>query len=224
MKPLYIFILISISACSSLQYTSSTKKVLPELGTIGVYHDYVLSNNYESKSILSLSDPIRLQWSKVNISERKIFQKKDSLSPRVDSTLIVVEILDKLSIVQQINSDKIGLEFLKKAEDCSLVTQTTLHFPKNIINSFEDSDEVYLVQNKTKTLSIELRKNNKKFRTLEFAEGSITDVKTSTFCWGQNKRREIVIFDLVPPSMACSANTYKTARKAKKKNEINFFK
>ncbi len=223
MKPLYFFLLLTLSACSSLQYKTTSAQALPELGTIGVYQKYALGDQIESKTVMDLSDPVRLAIQPIHISERQLFQKKDSLVTTKDSTLYRIEILDKMAIASQLNVSK-GLEYLKKAEDCKIVTSVTLDFPSNIVTELESADELYLVQKKEKTLSVELRKNNKIVRCIEFTEGKIIDFETSAFCWGQNKRKDIVIFDLVPAGSACNANTYKSAAKAKKKHEIDFFK
>ena len=84
------------------------------------------------------------------------------------------------------------------------------------------SDELYLAQNKEKTLSIELRKDDKSIGDIEFVQGRIVNFHTSDFCWGLNKRREAVVFDIVPTGSSCSKETFKTAKKAEKKNEFKF--
>jgi hypothetical protein len=90
------------------------------------------------------------------------------------------------------------------------------------LNKLRNSDELYLIQNKEKTLSLELRKENKSIGFVEFVEGKIVDFKTSDFCWGLNKRRETEIFDLVPEGSNCNGDTYKTAEKVEKKNKFKF--
>ncbi|MEM7087108.1 MAG: hypothetical protein AAF489_13055 [Bacteroidota bacterium] len=222
--PLYVFLLVLFSACNTLKYTSSTEKVLPELGTIGVFKEFVLHKSYEGKSVITLEQPLRLQWQEMKVSERQFFKKSDSKAQKTDSTLLIIEVLDQLGLIQQINQDIPTLSFLKKAEECQIITGVTLSYSEMILDTFRKADEAYLIQNKEKTLSIELRQDNKFLSTVEFSQGTIIAIQKASFCWGQNKRKEVVIFDLTSPGMSCSNDTYRTARQAKKKNEFNFFK
>ncbi|MEM7185477.1 MAG: hypothetical protein AAF466_02365 [Bacteroidota bacterium] len=224
MTSLCVLCLVLFGACNSLKYTTQSQKVLPELGTIGLFKDFVLQQSYEEKGVVSIKEPVRLQWELQNVQKRQLFQKKDSIKKRIDSVLIAINILDQMNLIGQINDDKNTIEYLKKAEDHQIVTGTTIHFPNEVLGHFKMADEAYLVQNKVSTLSIELRKDNEPVQTIEFTDGTITDIQTSAFCWGQNRKRKIVVFDLTPPNESCNDDTYRSAKKAKKKHEFHIFK
>ncbi|SRX52242.1 hypothetical protein [Aequorivita sp. CIP111184] len=210
-------------SCKPIQYKQSIDVSLPELGTLGIYSSYVLGNDYQPKTIADLSGPIRLQWEEIKMQKRNIFIRKDSLSqPQKDSTLVSFKILDKVGLLKQINADKDLMKYLRKNEKYKLVSQVTVHFPEAILQQVQSSDEIYLTQNKKKTLSLSLLKNNKIFNQIEFTDGKIVKFKTTEFCWGLNKRREPEIFDLVPEGTECSGETYKSAKKVEKKNEFKF--
>ena len=212
-----------LASCKPIQYKQSTDTSLPELGVVGIYTNFLLGNDYQPKTIISLSGPVRLQWKETRIQKRKFFVEKDSLSPlQKDSTLISFEILDKVGLLTQVNADTDLIKYLRKNERYKLVSEVTVHFPSNIQKEIKASDEIYLIQNKSKTLSLSLLKENKIFSRVEFNEGKIIKFKISEFCWGLNKRRETEIFDLVPEGTECSGDTYKTAKKAEKKNEFKF--
>lgn len=201
----------------------ATEVSLPEMGTLGIYTSYLLGNDYQPKTITNLTDPVRLQWEEIKIQKRDIFVKTDSLSPsQKDSTLISFEILDKVGLLKQINADKDLMKYLRKNEKYKLVSQVTVHFPETILQQVQSSDEIYLTQNKAKTLSLSLLKENKIFDQVEFTDGKIVKFKITEFCWGLNNRREPEIFDLVPEGTECSGDTYKTAKKVEKKNEFKF--
>lgn len=220
------FILLSLftlASCKPIQYRQSTDASLPELGTLGIYTTYLLGNDYQPKTITNLSEPVRLKWEEIKIQKREIFTKRDSLRPpQKDSTLIVFEILDKVGLLRQMNADKDLMKYLRKNERYKLVSQVTAHFPEAILQQIQSSDEVYLTQNRAKTLSLSLLKNNKILNQIEFTTGKIVKFKTTEFCWGLNKRRDPEIFDLVPEGTECSGETYKTAKKVEKKNEFKF--
>lgn len=225
MRSIYILLFVVVASCKPIQYKQSTDVSLPELGTLGIYNTYLLGNDYQPKTITDLNDPVRLKWEEIKIQKREIFIKKDSLSlssPQKDSTLISFDILDKVGLLEQMNADKDLMKYLRKNEKYKLVSEVTVHFPNNILQEIQSSDEVYLIQSKTKTLSLRLLKDNKIFNQIEFADGEIVKFKTTEFCWGLNKRREPEIFDLVPDGTECSGDTYKSAKKVEKKNEFKF--
>lgn len=223
MKSIYVLLFIVVASCKPIQYSQSKDVVLPELGTLGIYTAYLLGNDYQPKTIANLTDPVRLQWEKITIHKREIFIKKDSLSPpQKDSTLISFEILDKVGLLNQFNADKSLMKYLGKNEKYKLVSQVTAHFPDPILQKIQSSDEVYLTQNKIKTLTLSLIKDNKIFDRIAFSDGKIIKFKTSEFCWGLNRRREPEIFDLVPEGTECQGETYKTAKKVEKKKEFKF--
>lgn len=223
LKSIYILLFIVVSSCKPITYRQVTDVSLPELGTLGIYTTYLLGNDYQPKTIANINRPIRLKWEEITLQKRDIFIKKDSLTqPQKDSTLISFEILDKVGLLKQMNTDKELMKYLRKNEKYRLVSQVTVHFPDAILQQIRSSDEIYLTQTKAKTLSLSLLRNNKMFNQIEFTEGKIVKFKTSAFCWALNKRREPEIFDLVPEGTECQGETYRTAQKAEKKNEFKF--
>ncbi|HNP66303.1 MAG TPA: hypothetical protein PKH16_00225 [Aequorivita sp.] len=223
MRFIYLLLFVVVASCKPIKYRQTTNILYPELGTVGIYTTYLLGNDYQPKTIANLTNPVRLQWETITLQKREIFLQKDSLSPQQkDSTLITFEILDKVGLMEQISGDKDLMKYLRKNEKYKLVSEVTVHFPENILQQIKSSDEIYLTQTKSKTLSLSLLKNNKVFNQIEFIDGKIVKFKTSAFCWALNKRREPEIFDLVPEGTECQGETYRTAKKAEKKNEFKF--
>jgi hypothetical protein len=224
----YIQILILLfialqSGCSSIKYKESISKNLPELGVIGQHPNQLLDSKFEYKTVASIANPVRLNIEEIKVEKRIFFNKNDSVTKEpLDSILLSINILDKVSLIKQINENSELIKFLEKSDESELVTEVIVSFPSLILNKFRTSDEVYLVQNKEKTLSLELRKNNKKKEIIEFSQGKITSFKALEFCWGINKRRKVEVFDLVPNNYNCSQDTYRSAKIAKKKNEFKF--
>jgi len=223
LRPIYLLLLLTLFSCGTIKYKSTTAENLPELGTIGIFTNYLLEKDHQPKTVVSLSTPIRLSYKGISIKERELFNKKDPLKiiPK-DSTLISFEILDKISLIKQLNADNELLKYLTKACNYKIVSQVTLHFPDSVNSRIKKADEVYLIQRKQNTLSLELRKNNKTFDWVEFTDGTIVNFKALEFCWGQNKRRDLEIFDLVSSGSNCGEDTYKSVKKVKKKNEFKF--
>lgn len=222
-KLFFFFILSLLSSCHSLKHTNQLKKTLPELGTIGVYETYLLGTNYQPKTVLSLSEPVKVHLEQIKIEPRQLFTKKDSLQQSIqDSTHVTLEILDKLRVINEINENPTLLSYLMETNQNRLVSQVRVTFPEPILKQLLTAEEVYLIQNRQKTLSLELRSGNRKTGQVEFSEGTIVNFQTSEFCWGQNERRRVVVFDLVPTGTQCSETSYKSVKKVRKNNEFKF--
>jgi hypothetical protein len=197
---------------------------LPELGTVGLFSKHFYNKMNEPKAIIPIREPIRLSIEKTIISKRNLF-KNDSISLlKKDSILLSIKILDKFTLIQQINNNKALLDFFKKNNKLQIVTETSILFPREILDLINKSDEYYLIKNKESTLSIELRKNNKKFRIIDFKQGIITNYKKQHFCWGQDMAHKILIFDLVSSNFGCSKNTHQNPEKTKNKTSIEIKK
>jgi membrane carboxypeptidase/penicillin-binding protein PbpC len=221
LKPITILIItFLISSCNTIQYSKKTNHRLPELGVIGNYKNLLLEDTQISKTILPLQEAIVIKKELIEEAKRKLFTK-DSL-PQETKTSIKFSIIDKMGVVNQINNNSQLLENLKLTSQNKIVTEVKIAFPKSIENTILQADEVYLVQEKESTLSLQLRNNNKVSETISFSEGTILDYKASQFCWGKSSKNKIEIFDLVPSNSSCGEELYNSATKAKKKTEFKF--
>lgn len=224
MKINYIIILLLISGCTTFQYTKTSEKVYPEIGTIGVFEKYVFQKINNPKTILKIDTPIRLDIQNIEIKKINFFKNKDSLTrKKKDSILVKLKVVDELSLVQQINKNKELLNYLKRTNDNTVVTEVTINYPNVILSKLKNADELYLVQNKEKTLSIQLRKNNKILDPIEFSSGKIVNYKVSNFCWGSSsKYGKVKIISLTGNNTRCNADTYNSPKRAERKTKVKF--
>lgn len=215
-----IVIICFLSCCNTIQYNKKTYQKLPEIGTIGNFKNLLLEDTQISKTILPLEKAIVLKKELIEETKRKLFTK-DSL-PQETKRSIKFSIIDKIGVINQINDNTELLENLKLTSQNKIVTEMKIKFPKTIENTILQADEVYLVQVKESTLSLQLRNNNKVSQTVSFSEGTILGYKASQFCWGKSSRNKIKIFNLVPVNSTCGEELYNSATKAKKKTEFKF--
>jgi len=220
---LALVILVGLFGCSTLKYTSSIDQKLPELGSVGLFKSYALSDVNQSKGIVNLTKPVLLKVEKMHVASRNLFKIKDSsaIQPK-DSTLVRISIVDKVSLLEQLNEDQGLMNYLKQSKENSIVTSITVDVNSINMDQLMRAEELYLVKNRETTLSIELRDKGAKKSTIEFSQGTIVSYNSSEFCWGQNKKNRLEIFDLVPIGSGCNNNLYKTAAKAKVENEFKF--
>lgn len=221
MKLIAFFSCLFFLSCSTIKYQKSYDKPLPELGSIGDYRSFALDSSNDSKTIPTLNTPVRISMTKIRVSERDLFKTKDKKSS-IDSLLVGLEIIDKLSLIEQINDDKSVSNFLESNSNYEMISGVTSSFPRTTINQLKAADELYLVQKKEKTLSIELRKDNKTTGIIDFSDGKIVDIEASRFCWSKGDRGRVVITDIRQRGSNCSSGSYSTAQKAKKKTEFKF--
>lgn len=206
--------------CSSLHYKKTTQESLPSLASIGDFKSYVLDTSIENSGVLKVSTPIKISVSKISINKRNFLtKKKQKTEEKLDSTQIKLTIIDKLSLLDQIKDNKDLLTFLKINSSQKIVTDVIIQFPNDIMNTLLEAEEVYLVQNKQTTLSLEIRKNNKRKQLVEFSEGIILNYEASYFCWGALNNQKIRLVDV---SNNCSDGSSKSYKKVKQKATIQF--
>ena len=217
----YIILFLVLASCKSVQYKQEREVRLPELASIGLYEDYAFENRSRTQTIPTLNKPVRVQVEKIKITKRQIFSNDEDISKH-DSIVYSIKILDQLGLMDQINADRNLLNFLKNGDSYRVVSSIELHIPKDIQNQIDKADEYYLIQEKEKTLSLELRKENERFTAVDFADGIIVNYTASQLCWGTKKGFRVEVLDIVPIGEPCSSETYSTAKKAKRKTEFKF--
>ncbi len=222
MKLFYSIIAIFLLSCAQIQYSKSTQRKLPELGTIGVFEQYFVKDVLQPKAIVSLNSPVRVKAEKVIIRKREIFTKKDSTLKPIDSTLVSLSIVEPLSIVNQINEDKELFLYIKNQENFKIITKTEVNFPDVVLHKIFSSEELFLNQSETGLLSLHLVTDGKVIGNINFSEGRIVDFHASNFCWGFNKGYKVQLIDIVEHGTGCSENGYLSYSRAEKKAQIKF--
>lgn len=224
LKYLLVPAVLLVFGCSQLKYKKSIQTKLPELATIGVFEKYPLGDVASSKSVPVLSVPIRVKMELSDVKERQWYSlvKNDTVSKRLDSTLVSFTILDQFGLINQVNENKSLVEFLKSREEFKIITGVEMFFQEEVLNSLNKSEEVFLSTKRNGILSFDLKKDNKIFKQLEFTEGSIVEFTASNFCWGTPKGYKVKIIDLVENGKGCGENGYLSFKRAQNKTEIKF--
>lgn len=224
MKLYFILLLPLLISCSQLKYKKTVETKLPELATIGVFEKYPLGNYEQTKTVPLLNQSIRLKYELISIEQSLAYSilKPDSITSRLDSTLVSFSILDQFGLIQELNENKELFEFLKTKENLKIVTTIEMLFPKDILEKIKQCEEIYLTSERNKILSIQLQKNNKLLQQIEFSQGKIVDYSASNLCWGSPKGFKVQIIDLVTNGENCGENGYLSYRRAQKQNEIKF--
>ena len=202
------------------KYKKEIKKSYPTLGALGIFENYIAQEITQEKSVVDLSMPVRLKIETVSETPRDIFKKNDT--SLIIREYITLEVLDAYALLDQINQNKELIGYLRSNRRVRLVTKVSIEFDEELQKELLESQELYLVQNQQKTLSIEVRENNKVQNTIEFSEGKIIAITPMEFCWGTKKGFKVQLMDIIPVGANCSQETYKTYKRAKRKTEFNW--
>ena len=167
---------------------------------------------------------------------RTTFHKYEELDPQnsaqlnyVDSldnkpSYIVLEIMDKVRYQEELLSEvnEAIVNYIKIQKDARIVTKLQMTIPLQLLNTIQQAEILFLVNEKEKQYHLELVRNNQIIATIDFNEGEIFGYELSRFCWGVDRRNQIVPNGIVDGNQSCASDSYKSAAKAEKKTGTNF--
>ncbi len=227
------FILISCGVVPLKKTTHTNTTSVIALGAIGKYDSNIINKQFHVQALPLMQKKVRVA------SFLKLFDKSSSKTYnayynekqkiKINDTLnlppnyFLLTIMDKVTMLQELNSlNNIEVfNFLKTSNESSLVTTIAIRFPIEIQEKIINAEELFLVNNKSKKLVLELYVNDKLSNVISFSDGSVFDYKTSNFCWSEKDQRQIIISDISENS--CTKKTYKSYAKAlKKKKEFKY--
>lgn len=238
-----IFFLISLLLCLScksisIDNESHTEIAKPiELGIIGEEKLFLLEEDYNATAIPVFNKPIRVTANVIefNKSSYKAFtttNTKRELPLKinyVDSLegkpkFLKLEITDRVTVLELLNDKENSnvKDYIRNKKDAHMITAISIVFDEEKMKLISDSDALFLEQNANKTFVLMAYNGNDNFTTIKFIEGVIFAYQASNFCWQENNRNQLNIVDIVESTDRCSNDSYRSAKRAKKK--INYYK
>ncbi|MCX2839449.1 hypothetical protein OQ279_14960 [Salinimicrobium sp. MT39] len=229
---LLLFIILLVVSCKTVSFGGDSFTDLssqPFPGMIGAYSENLTSSNFKEAGVPHLEEKIRLTVKKGNFTRSSLrkFNKK------VLSKDQKLEIIDSLDLRPQYHkfeiSDKIGLidalnspantslrNYLGTNDKNVILTSTNIYFPDEIAQAIDNFSEIYLVNNRKSSYSLELLKKDKSREIIEFSDGVSFEYGFSAFCWAENNRRQPLIAAFRERNSSCPGNTVKDPKKLKK--------
>ncbi len=237
-KALWLIIIVCTS-CKSLvvhKKTLHTGETMPvAIGVIGVQENTIKRSYFKNVTLPVYEQPIRINASLIDFtskSYKKYYQavkNKEKIVRFVDTLkkkpqYIKLEIIDNVSILTALEGkeNKKTIEYLKSQPDSRMVTTIVMSLPPEDLQKIITAETIFLKNTNYKQYSLSLQGKDEKKQQLSFSRGTIFGYELSSFCWGENNRNRITIFDFVSENERCSKGTYKKAEKAVKK--INYLK
>ncbi len=240
-QPLIVLCLILLfSNCKTVSVNQEVQKTTNNqvvLASIGLQKNNVLQTDFNNTAIPAYAKPIKVFVSTISFDKKtyKAFTEAgQSQQPTFKITYIdslpnkpkfvSLKIADRVNLIQMLNSKENAevKNYLTNKEDANVITSVSLALSEQMLNEVMQSNKMFLIQDGLKNYALQLYKNNKPIKTVQFSEGVIFAYRTSNCCWQENEKHQINIVDLVDGQNSCPNKTYKSAKRAKKK--VNYFK
>jgi len=214
-------------------HTASTTPVA--LGVIGIHENHILNTDFQVTTIPTYKKGIRIgitasDFDKATYKAYLATSKNNAQQiTYIDSIetkpqFLKIELIDWVTTIAELQQgyNQQTIEYLKRQQDAEMISSVSLAISKQLINEINTAEAVFLVNKNYKQYELSLVKDGKSYKTIDFADTTIFGYRLSYFCWGENDKRRVTLFDIVDENNSCPKNTYKNAEKAKEK--INYFK
>ncbi|MBW1296904.1 hypothetical protein [Aquimarina litoralis] len=223
----------SISVNKSAMHTATTTPVA--LGVIGIHENQMRNTDFQVTTIPNYKQNIRVGVTSVHFDNTtfKAYLQRSSQNKQqikyVDSLekkpqFIKLEIIDWVGLISELEQDhnQQTISYLKRQKDAEIIASVSMAVNQQILSDIQKAEAVFLVNKNYKQYELALVKNGNTYKTIDFADTALFGYRLSYFCWGENEKRRVSLFDIVDENDKCPKNTYKNAEKAREK--INYFK
>ncbi|MDH7445311.1 hypothetical protein [Aquimarina sp. 2201CG14-23] len=223
----------SISVNKTAMHTATTTPIA--LGVIGIHENHILNTDFQVTTIPTYKKAIRTGITTTNFDKAtyKAYlaasQHNAQQITYVDSLdnkpqFLKIELIDWVTTIAELEEayNQQTIEYLKRQEDAEIISSVSMAVSQDMINEMHTAEAVFLINKNYKQYELSLVKNGKPYKTIDFSDVTIFGYRLSYFCWGENDKRRVTLFDIVDENDNCPKNTYKNAEKAKDK--IDYFK
>ena len=241
-KLIFIFVIVFISACQAIK-TQNQKQVLKnavaELGTIGVITNSTFSEStFNPIGAPELTKKIRIQVTQIPFN-KTMYKKYQSLLDNSTLPNLVVSndsiaeknpsyleftIIDLINLTASLNTPENSAlqSYLDNNSNYRIISSIAVVAKASIYKDFLIAEEIYLTKHNTNKLGLELMKEGKLYKKINFAAFTSFDYTLSSFCWGKDNRNRPCIRAIINENASCPNKTYKKAYKLDKKHDFKF--
>lgn len=198
----------------------------PVIGSIGIFKEDIISGKFTSAGITEMDEKIRLtsnfqlfKKSTIKKYNRGVLHKEDQIqiidSLNIHPGYFKFEIADKVGLIKALNSymNQNLKEYLEITKGNQILIGVDIYFPQEITSLIQNATDVYLVNNKKSSYSLELLNRDRTTRIIHFDEGRSFGYYFMSFCWKENKRRKADIAAFRPVNASCPGSTLKNPNK-----------
>lgn len=234
-------LIASFTSCRTLSVQQERQMKTTQnlaLGTIGVHKNFMIEQDYNFTAFPQYQSPIKVNVTRVPFNKTKIkaFENAKSAQNKavhvkyVDSVkpkprFLKLEIADRVAVLKSLNSTQNSdvFQFLQNKSNAHLISTLSAVFDAETAEKLSSAQQVFLEHTGINNYVLKIYYNNKEQHSIPFSEGVVFGYQISNVCWKENKKHQLEIVDLVESDDRCPLNSYRMAKKAKKKiNYKNF--
>ena len=231
-----LFIIALCTSCKTMVFDGNVHKLTTTdvtLGSVGLIKNNRFSSTYNNAAIPTYSTPIKvdatiLPFEKssylaytqaASLQSKNITVLNDSLYEK--PKFVQIHIADKLALIKALNANENASikTYLGFNKDASIVTDISISYPEDILQSIKNADAIFLEEYSKKSYALQLHVDGKETEKVLLSDGVVFTYKSAKGCWKQDKRRKLQIVDFTNTNK-CSKNTFKVADKARKKQNL----
>ncbi|RZS98805.1 hypothetical protein [Aquimarina brevivitae] len=235
-----ILMMLVLSGCSILQPKDATPTYTPKgdiavLGAIGTEDKQLLATEFTVNALPQYLQGIRVYATAKPFNKnayKKLLKSPEATKvpvKYVDSipnkpNYLQLQLIDRIAVLEALKTSANSsiANYIETQNDSRLVSAITVVFPKTVQDEILKADALFLQNNRYKQYELALVKDGNRVQQISLQEAVVFDYELSCFCWGENKRRKIVLQALVDTNDSCPKGTYQSADKARDK--MDYFK
>lgn len=233
-KILLFITILCLTSCKLISLGQDQTRSLssgPVIGTIGVLQEDIITSKFVQAGLPQLDEKIKLMMEYSLFSKRSLRKfnsgviKEEQKLKIIDSIELrpgyfKIGISDKVGLIKTLNQEKNrGLkDYLEVTKNNQILTAMEIYFPPEITALLEDATEVYLVNNKKSSYSLELLNKDGSTRLINFDEGHSFGYSFMAFCWNENYKHKADIAAFRNLNTSCPGSTHKNPDKVYSKD------
>lgn len=239
-KKIFPIILLILFNCKSISISNETQiktsKTL-ELGVIGEDKVFLLEQDYNSIALPKYNEPIKVSANYLSFNKPsfKAFSEANNKKTKplkleyIDSLVkkpkfLKLELLDRVAVLIALNSltNEDVKNYILNKKEAHIISAISITLDDEKMKSIADSDALFLEQDGEKKYLLRGYLEGQLKMSICFNEGVVFAYQASSFCWQENDKHQLDIVDIVESTDKCPNNSYKSAKRAKKK--VDYFK
>lgn len=203
----------------------------PILGSIGIFKKDIISDNFSPAGIAELDEKIRItkefqsfkksnlkRYNKVILNEEEKLKIVDSIN--LHPEYFRFEIGDKVGLIKALNNsgNKSLKEYLEVTRGNQILIGVDIYFPQEITALINNATEIYLINNKKSSYSLELLNKDRSSQIINFDQGKPFSFHFMSFCWKENYKGKAEIAAFRNLNSSCPGSTFKDPEKINSKD------
>lgn len=172
--------------------------------------------------VIKKIEPSEKGYKKLKLISNK-FKAKDTINTtfkKLGYLPVLIQFKDKIKAIENLNVSRNSnvLDYIKDKPSAKLITSITGLVSLSVYDKLEKAEAVFLKRGNKNVSSLFLYTKDKEAAIVSLEKNvELLTYKSELFCWGADKKRRVVLKDMVFHKCSCEKGTSVKASKIKKK-------